>query len=535
MSKAGESARLETSWRLSRRRFGTLILGGCTYALAGGVLARPISPGRLPAGVGPVANERYRDGLARSAPEAQQVSSQAILAFLEEIDEAGLELHSFMLMRNRHVIAEGWWWPYSPGRVHMTHSLTKSVTAVAVGLAIDEGRFGLDDKVVEFFPELVPHDASEYMRAMTVRDLLTMRTGHDRETSGSLWRPIQTSWVAEFFKIPVVHPPGTHFRYTSAASYMLSAIISKTAGVSMADYLRPRFFEPLGIDRWQWDSSPGGISPGGNGLSWNTSASLKLGALHAQLGMWNGHRVLSEAWVRAATRRQADGDADGAYGYQWWLGPGTTYYALGLFTQMSIVFPEHDTSLALFGAIDGSNKLKPIIWKHFPAALGSAALRPGRPAAQLARRTARLRLLPPLAHSRSPLSARLSAARYAIEPNDQDVQWISFEIRDGFCTYRMSDAGGEHSITAGFAEHLEQDTSMTGHRLHHEYRPAHQRVVAGARWIAPDTLEMTWQFVETAFRDTVVCRFTDDRVTLARSVNLNSAETRLPVLVGQRA
>lgn len=519
--------------QLSRRRFGTLVLGGCAYWLVDGCIARGADVKGLPRGVTPVsAGDTYRDGLARSSPEAQGVSSASILAFLDEVAAAGLELHSFMLMRNRHVVAEGWWWPYRADRIHITHSLTKSVTAVAVGLAIDEGRFGLQDKVASFYPEFVPANASANLRAMTVEDLLTMRCGHDKETSGSVWRPIQTSWVAEFFKIPVVHQPGTHFQYTSAASYMLSAIISKTTGQSMADYLKPRFFEPMGVDRWRWDTSPGGISPGGNGLSWNTAASLKLGAVHAQMGEWNGKRVLSEKWVKAATIQHAEGDEDGPYGYQWWIGPDGAYYALGLFAQMTVVFPQHNATLAVFSAIKGSSKLKPLIWKHFPSAFSAAALPASATAASLAKRTAELNLLPPLTKTDSPWAAKIDGKRIAIQANDQSVKSVAFEFADSVCTYRMSDAEGDHQITAGLAEYLEQLTSMTGNRLHHEYRPKRQPVIAGARWLAPDRLEMTWQFVETAFRDTVLCTFTGNKVAIDRSVNLNSAETRLPTLIG---
>jgi hypothetical protein len=519
--------------RLTRRRFGTVLMGGYAYCIASGSPVGTFSTQVLPEGVVPCpGTDGYRDGLVRSAPEAHGVSPDAILAFLDGVASAGLELHSFMLMRGGCVVAEGWWWPYSPGRIHMTHSLTKSVTAAAVGLAIDEGRFGLDDKVVGFFPKFVPPDANAHMRAMTVRDLLTMRCGHDRETSGSLWRPIKTSWVAEFFKIPVVHEPGTHFQYTSAASYMLSAIVNRTTGQSMADYLRPRFFDPLKIDRWTWDTSPGGITPGGNGLSWNTAASLKLGALHAQLGTWNGNRVLSEKWVRAATSKQADGDADGAYGYQWWMGPDNACFALGLFTQLSIVFPNHDTTLALFAAIDGSQKIMPLIWKFVPASLAAGATPAGPASGRLTERTSRLRLLPPLAKTASPVAASMGGRRFAIRPNDQAVEWVSFDFTGDACTYRMRDADGMHTITAGFDRYLEQDTSMTGHRLHHEYRPRRQRVVAGARWLSPDRLELTWQFVETAFRDTMLCTFTGRKVRLDRSVNLNSKETRLPTLEG---
>ena len=515
---------------ITRRGFGTLAMGGSAYLLLNGCAARAIDQG-FPAGVGPVAQPPYNDGLPRGEPAAFGVSSDGVFAFLEDVGKAGLELHSFMLMRRGHVVAEGWWWPYAPGRIHITHSLTKSVTAVAAGLAIDEGKFGFDDKVVSFFPQYVPSDASANMRAMTVRDLLNMETGHDQETSGSLWRPITTSWVAEFFKVPVPHQPGTHFQYTSAASFMISAIVSRTADQSMADYLKPRFFEPLGIDRWHWDTSPGGISPGGNGLTWTTSASVKLGAVHASGGMWNGNRVLSEQWVRAATTKQSSGDADGAYGYQWWMGPGTAYYALGLFTQLSIVFPEQDAVLAIFSAINGSKKLKPLIWKHFPAAFNDEA----SDDAALRNRTRDLRLLPVLAPTVAPAPSASRSQRFAATTNDQSVEWMSFDIGDDVVTYRMRDDGGEHVIAAGLREYLEQSTSMTGHRLHHEYRPKQQKVVAGARWRSPTVLEMTWQFVETAFRDSVICTFSDGKVAIDRSVNLNSAETKLPMLIGTAA
>lgn len=519
---------------VTRRRAGQLVMGASAFVMLGGCVERLGRVSAASPGVGPVQPDTYKDGLLRSTPEAQGVSSDAILAFLADVEGAGLEVHSFMLMRNRHVVAEGWWWPYSPGRIHATHSLTKSATAVAVGLAIDEGRFGFDDKVVSFFPEYVPADASENMRAMTVRNLLTMQCGHDAETSGSVWRPIETPWAAEFFKIPVVHQPGGHFQYTSAASFMLSAIVGKTTGQSMADYLKPRFFEPMGIDRWHWDTSPGGVSPGGNGLTWNTAASLKLGALHAAGGEWNGHRILSEKWVQAATTQQTAGDNDGAYGYQWWMGPGKSYLALGKFSQFSIVFPEHNAVLAIFSAIDRSKMIKPFIWKHFPAAFAANKLPADPDAVVLKRKTAGLRLLPALAGSNLPVPPGISGKRLMVEANDQDVEWLSFDFTGDRCTYRMRDAHGEHAVTAGFADYLEQDTSMTGNRLHHEYRPPSQRVVAGARWTSPQTLEMTWQFVETAFRDTLVCTFTGDgRVTVDRSVNVNSAEMRLPTLKGR--
>ena len=165
---------------ISRRRFGQLLLGG--GALSG-----------CAEGAWAATARNAGDGLPRRRRELQGVHSASILAFLSDLEQSGVELHSFMMSRNGSVIAEGWWWPYQPRRIHMTHSLIKSVTVSGVAIATDEGRFRPDDKVVSFFPEHLPSDPSPNLLAMTVRDLLTMRTGLDHETSGSELRPLKTS------------------------------------------------------------------------------------------------------------------------------------------------------------------------------------------------------------------------------------------------------------------------------------------------------------------------------------------------------
>jgi CubicO group peptidase (beta-lactamase class C family) len=518
---------------LSRRRFGVLAMGGVAAPLVPGVLSGCANAAQAGPAVGPVAPHlAAHDGLPRALPEAKGVSSERILAFLDDVAAAGLELHSFMVARHGSVVAEGWWWPYQPQRIHMTHSLTKSVMVCGVALALDEKRFGLDDKVVSFFPEHVPADASDNLKAMTVRNLLTMQCGHEKETSGSVWRPIKTSWVAEFMKIPVPITPGTKMVYTSAASYMLSAIVTKTTGMKLADYIKPRLLDPLGIKDFHWDVSPEGVTPGGNGLSWTTADSMKFGLLHAQKGKWQGKQLLSAEWVADATRFHTPDDDGGAgYGYQWWMGPSKAYFGLGLFTQMAIVFPEQDAVVAFFSAIDGSKKLKPLIWKHFPAAFVDAT--PATPAtAALRKRTDSLRLLPTLSKTRSPVAARIAGKTFILAANDQAAKSVKFDLSGDRLRYTLVDDRGTHSITSGLGEWLEQDTTMTGARLHHEYEPDGMRVVAGARWVDDDTLEMTWQYVEAAFRDTVRCTFNGDKVSIDRSVNLNSGERKLPTLSG---
>ena len=149
--------------------------------------------------------------LPRAAPSEAGVNADKIVAFLADVEAAGLELHGMMLHKDGAVIAEGWTWPYGKDRPRVLHSVAKSVTACAIGLALEEGRFTLQDKVISFFPDDLPEVVDEKLAAMSVEDLLTMRTGHASQVSGSVWRSIDTSWIREFFKIPVVHQPGTAY------------------------------------------------------------------------------------------------------------------------------------------------------------------------------------------------------------------------------------------------------------------------------------------------------------------------------------
>lgn len=477
--------------------------------------------------------ENFDDGLARSEPEAQGVNSGAVLAYLDSVELANHELHSFMLYRHGHVVAEGWWAPYRAGHRQMMHSLTKSVAVCGVAQAMSEGRFTCEDKVISFFPEELPANVDAKLAAMTVRDLLTMRTGHAEEVSGSVWRQLTTSWVAEFFRIPVVHDPGTTFVYTSAASFMLSAIVTKTTGQKLRDYLEPRLFGPLGIREIAWDESPGGINPGGNGLSWKTSDALKLGILYAQGGWWQGKQLIDEHWIREATKAQTE-DREGKYGFQWWIGEGSAFYAIGKFGQILVVFPEHDAVLAITAAVNGSKKLLPAIWNAFPRAFstkasGSAAHR------ELKDRTASLSLVPPLVHSHSALARRISGRTYTMADNEDGVSQIQLQFETDRCVFSLTDHRGKHQVDVGLRSWGIGSTTMTGNRLHHQYQPERTSVMAGGRWIDECTFQMTWFFIESVFRDTVVCRFEGNRLFFDRSVNVNSSELSRPTLTGHAA
>src|SRR3954462_360630 len=157
-------------------------------------------------------------GLPRSSPEAQGVSSSAVRAFVEAADKDIDSLHSVMLVRHGHVVAEGWWGPYSAESPHMLFSLSKSFTSTAVGLAAAEGKLSVDDPVLKFFPDDAPENPSANLKAMRLSDLLRMSTGQQTEPR----RGPDESWVKTFLAQPVPFKPGTHFLYNTSGTYMLS-------------------------------------------------------------------------------------------------------------------------------------------------------------------------------------------------------------------------------------------------------------------------------------------------------------------------
>ncbi len=273
--------------------------------------------------------------LPRSSPEAQGIASGEILAFVEAAENEIDALHSFMLVRHGHVVAEGWWEPYGAETRHMLYSLSKSFTSTAVGMAVAEGRMTIDDLVLEYFPEDAPDTISAQLKAMRVRDLLRMATGqHVEPAFGSA-----TNWPKVFLAQEVVHKPGTYFLYNTAATFMLSAIVQKATGMSVLDFLRPRLFEPLGIEGATWGTNPEGINFGGYGLSVRTEDIASLGQLYLQRGLWHGRQLLPAAWVEEATARQiANGsnpgsDWDQGYGYQFWRCRHNAYRGDGAFGQ----------------------------------------------------------------------------------------------------------------------------------------------------------------------------------------------------------
>ncbi|WP_309572579.1 serine hydrolase [Deinococcus sp.] len=343
--------------------------------------------------------------LPRCSPEAQGLSSRAVLSWLDALAADDLELHSFMLLRADHVIAEGWWSPYSAARPHHLYSLSKSFTSTAAGCLVADGRLDVDDRVVDHFPESVPDVVGDHLAAMRVRDLLTMRTGHARDVTDALHDAGDGDWVKTFLAQTVEHTPGTHFVYSSAATFMLSALVQRLTGTTLLAFLRERL-APLNFGPAHWIENARGVNLGGWGLHLTTEGIVRFGQLYLNRGHWQGEQVLPAAWVDEATRAHVPpgdepesdgGDSDWAqgYGYQFWRCRHGAYRADGAFGQFCVVMPRPQAVLAVTAGVGNMQRVLDHTWAHLLAGMGEGPLPTDAASVMLRERCAALSLAVP--------------------------------------------------------------------------------------------------------------------------------------------
>ncbi|HYF64943.1 MAG TPA: serine hydrolase [Herpetosiphonaceae bacterium] len=475
--------------------------------------------------------------LPRTSPEYQGVASSALLRFVDALDHQIDEVHSFMLLRHGSVIAEGWWSPYGREHPHLLFSLSKSFTATAVGLALAEGRFSLDDPVLAFFPDEAPADQSDLLAALRVRHLLSMTTGQAGDAwSAMVGRP-DGDWIAGFLGDPVVAAPGSRFVYNTGATYMLSAIVRKTTGINLLEYLGPRLFAPLGIENARWQESPQGITVGGIGLSLRTEDVARFGQLYLQKGLWGGRRILPQAWVEEATALQiAQGDHGEpdwtqGYGYQFWRCRHGAYRGDGVFGQFCIVMPDQDAVLAITGGVDvfAMQPLLNLVWDHVLPAMGAGPLAEDAASQRrLSARLASLRLPAGRGQAGSPMAAAVSGRPYRAEANALGIETITLDFAESGWTFGAQTAAGQETIPGGYGAWQPGQTAL----FKQEFFERTPSAASGA-WTAEDTFAMGIRLYETPFSYRLACHFAGDELLVEIRVNV-SLESAHPLLLTAR-
>jgi CubicO group peptidase (beta-lactamase class C family) len=467
------------------------------------------------------------DSLPRSSPEAQGVSSAAILSFIEAADRGIDSLHSFMLVRHGQVVAEGWWSPYEADAPHSLYSLSKSFTSTAVGLAIAEGKLSVDDEVLKFFPDEAPSEPSNNLKAMRVSDLLRMSTGQESEPPRTPDRP----WAKTFLEHSVPFKPGTRFLYNTSATYMLSAIVQQATGETVLDFLRPRLFEPLGIERPTWEASPQGVTAGGYGLSIRTEDIARFGQLYLQKGKWQDKQLVPETWVEAATARQTsngsnpDSDWDQGYGYQFWRSRHGAYRGDGAFGQFCLVLPEQDAVIAITSGVRDMQSVLNLVWdKLLPGMKPSPLAADADASGKLQHALKHLAMRVP-EDSGSP--AKRSGRKYVFPANDRKLEAISLESAeqgaDATLTVRIN--GAEQRIACGHG-------AWRKGRLQWDSAPERPAAACGA-WTADDVYTAKLCFYETPFIVTLRLKFSGDEVHCSSESNVGFGPNQKVELTGK--
>lgn len=454
-----------------------------------------------------------------STPEAQGVSSQAILDFVNAVEEQVDALHSFMLLRHGHVIAQGWWAPYSADSPHMLYSLSKSFTATAIGLAIDEGLLSLDHTVISFFPEETPAEPSANLKAMRIRDLLAMNTGHELDTTDRITHADSVTWVEAYLGLPVEFKPGTHFVYNSGASFMLSAILQKVTGETLLAYLTPRLFEPLGIKNPTWESNPQGINMGGWGLKVTTEDIAKFGQLYLQKGLWQGQSLLGEDWIKAASSRQTsngsnpESDWEQGYGYQFWRCRHNIYRGDGAFGQYCIIMPEQDAVLAITGGLGNMQKPMTLAWDILLPAMEDHSLPENAPVQKkLQNKLTTLALKAVSGEVTSP-HAQKSTGTWIFAQNPYGIKSMLFDFSENPVTIMVRDKTGERRMTCGHG--LWEKSSMPF------MTDAPEPVAACGAWIEPQHYQVKLCAYETPYIQQLDFQFAGEELSFDLKFNVS--------------
>ena len=454
--------------------------------------------------------------LPESTPAAQGVDASGVHAFLDALEAVpDIDPHGLMILRHGHLVASGWWAPHTAGRLRLLYSLSKSFTSTAAGFAVAEGLMRLDDPVISYFPEFEADITDPRSRAMLVRHVASMASGHAAETFDRARALDPGDLVRGFLLVPPDRDPGTVFAYNQPATYTLGEIVRRVTGQSLVDYLRPRLLDPLGIGEVAWLRDRRGRELGFSGLHATTDAIARLGQLYLRDGVWEGERVLPEGWVAEATRVQVangDGTAEGArsdwqqgYGFQFWTSRHG-YRGDGAYGQFCVVLPEYDAVIAMTSETEDMQAVLDLAWEHLLPAFGPGPL-PGRDEEDVAlgERLARL---------------ALPSAPGGSAPPERAETWSGavFTPYDGVCADQprltrvevTADAGGRRLTLTEDGHTLELRLDGDGWTVEDD-GPVPTAVSGG--WTDPDTLAVEVAFLETPHRLVVTCALADRTFT----------------------
>ena len=299
------------------------------------------------------------NGWRTSTPEEQGMDSEMLVQMLDDIEQKDINIHSLLVIRHGHIVLDAYFYPFAPDTRHDLASVTKSFTATLIGIAIEKGYVkGVEQPVLDLFPGQTIANVDKNKKMLTVRDLLTMRSGFECvnvPTELTLQQMMQSpNWVQFTLDLPMVDEPGASFNYCSPNVHLLSGIIRQTTGMSALDFARKYLFGPLGISDVAWPADAQGNNWGWGDLSLRPHDMAKLGYLYLRGGEWDDQQVLDSEYAKAAIAAHGSvpvdmEGTDWSYGYLWWV-KDTYSAARGRGGQLLYLVPDKDIVVVVTAA-----------------------------------------------------------------------------------------------------------------------------------------------------------------------------------------
>jgi CubicO group peptidase (beta-lactamase class C family) len=379
-------------------------------------------------------------GWRSSTPEAQGIDSVLLADALLAWRQQNVQIHSLLVIRNGYVVADATFYPYDGQTIHDVASVTKSLMTTLIGIAVDQGKLDLDDKLVSFFPDRTIANLDARKGAITVRHLISMTSGlqcirDGMEGSTIIEMERSPDFVQFALDLPVAYEPGSQFVYCSTAISLLSPILQQATGMTTLAFAQQYLFEPLGIRDVLWETDPQGYTRGWGDLSLHPHDMAKLGLLFLQGGRWEDKQIVSRGWVKEASAAQSETPSEeDPYGYGWWLAPDLegVYRADGRNGQYIYILPGWNMLLVTTG---GGFEIDEIGESLLEIIGEMEETLPANPAgvAHLEEATAAI-AQPPAASPVAPLpdvTRTISGQTYVFESNLVGLESVAFDFADG--------------------------------------------------------------------------------------------------------
>lgn len=463
-------------------------------------------------------NVNEKNPLLVTVPEEVGIPSSAIIKFIDKLESKGHCIHSFIMVRNGKIAAEGYWKPFSPDRKHRMYSISKSFVSVAIGLMEEEGLLSLDDRIVSFFPGKLPADGVHpYIEKMKIRDLLRMASAHEKTTYKIMKND---DWLKTFFTVKPSHLPGTVFSYDTSAAHTLGAIVEQLSGMTILDYMRSRFLDFIGFSEDAFFlKCPMGISQGGSGLVCTSRDIAKFALTCMHNGQFDGRQLIPEKYIKAATSRQIDSNVSNryiecqqGYGYLFWRCRNNGFVCLGMGGQLAICLPDKDFILVTTADTQSNSDEYSIffdaLWDEIYPYLSEESISTDNTKYNELRKKLESLEIPVVKGAKSTtITTDVTNCEYGFSDNELGLSWVRFSFHGDRGVFEYINREGKYELNFGLGIHISQ-----------KFPEINYNCITSAAWTDDNSLLIYSYIIDDCLATLKInVIFTDDSITIYMS------------------